>query len=268
VTIAAAGHAAASGLLDLGVDALHALTAGLWIGGLVALVALGRSVEPRVLHQFSTLAIASVLTLIVTGTLNSLRHLDAIEELWRTRYGLTLVIKLTLVVGTLAAAAVSRRRVQQNQVPRRSIRLEVALTVAVLTITALLSTTSPPSRGTDPIHAGHVAGSAAASETVQLSLRDQGNAALSVLPATTAGSHVHLVLLEPDGRPLAANGVTLKVANPGRDIAPIPVAMSMQDGAWVANYRFPFPGTWKAIVTVEGIGPSAVVTAADITIRD
>jgi copper transport protein len=269
VTIAAAGHAGASGLIGLGVDALHALTAGLWVGGLVALVVLGRSVEPRVLHQFSTLAIASVLTLIVTGTLNSLLHLDAIEELWRTRYGLTLLIKLTLVAGTLGAAAVSRRRVQQHRVPRRSIWLEAALTVAVFAITAMLSTTSPPPRGADPaIHAGHVTEPAAASEAVQMSLRDQGNAALSVTPATTGGSHLHLVLVDPNGRPLAANGVTLKVANPGRDIAPIPVEMSMLDGAWVANYRFPFPGTWKAILTVEGIGPSAVVTAADMTIRD
>jgi copper transport protein len=35
-TIAAAGHAAASGPLDLAVDALHALIAGLWVGGLLA----------------------------------------------------------------------------------------------------------------------------------------------------------------------------------------------------------------------------------------
>jgi putative copper export protein len=104
-TIAAAGHAAASGLIDFSVDALHALTAGLWVGGLVALVALGRSVEPRALYKFSTLAMASVLTVIVTGTLNSLRHLDAVEQLWQTRYGLTLLVKLTVVAGTLAAAA-------------------------------------------------------------------------------------------------------------------------------------------------------------------
>ena len=115
VTIAAAGHAAASGPFDLLVDALHALTAGLWVGGLVALVALGRSVEPHALHRFSTLAMASVLTLVVTGTLNSLRHLTAVEQLWLTRYGLTLVIKLSLVAGTIAAAAVSRRRLRQNQ---------------------------------------------------------------------------------------------------------------------------------------------------------
>jgi copper transport protein len=100
VTIAAAGHGAASGLIGLGVDALHALTAGLWVGGLVALAALGRSVEPRALQQFSTLATASVLILITTGTLNSLRHLTSVEELWQSRYGLTLMIKLALVAAT------------------------------------------------------------------------------------------------------------------------------------------------------------------------
>jgi hypothetical protein len=42
--------------------------------------------------------------------------------------------------------------------------------------------------------------------------------------------------------------------------------MTMQDGAWVANYRFPIPGTWKAILTVDGIGTSAVVNTADIKI--
>jgi hypothetical protein len=101
-----------------------------------------------------------------------------------------------------------------------------------------------------------------------MSLGDEGNAALAVLPATTTGSHLHLLLTDPNGQPLPATRVTVKVANPGRNIAPIPVPMSMSNGVWVASYRFPFPGTWKAIVTVDGIGQSAVVTTADITIRD
>ena len=89
-----------------------------------------------------------------------------------------------------------------------------------------------------------------------------------VSPATTTGSHLHLVLTDTNGQRLPATRVTLKVANPGRDIAPIPVPMSMRDGVWVASYRFPFPGTWKTILTVDGVGSSAVVTSADITIRD
>jgi copper transport protein len=269
VTIAAAGHAAAGGLFDLSVDTLHVLTAGLWVGGLAALVVLGRTVEPRALHRFSTLAIASVLTLIATGTLNSLRRLNAVEELWLTSYGLTLAAKLIVIAGALTAAAVSRRRLHQKRVPLRSVRFEVALTLVVLAVTALLSTTAPPPQPVEPTsHIGHVAGEKAANDAVQMSLGDEGNAALAVLPATTTGSQLHLLLTDTNGQPLPATRVTLKVANPGRDIAPIPVPLSMSNGVWVASYRFPLPGTWKAILTVDGIGPSAVVTTADITIRD
>jgi copper transport protein len=267
-TIAAAGHAAASGPIDLLVDALHALTAAFWVGGLVALAALGRSVEPRTLHRFSTLAMASVLTLVVTGTLNSLRHLTAVEQLWLTGYGLTLVIKLSLVAGTLAVAAVSRRRLRQKRVPLRTIRIEVALTVSVLAVTSLLSVTAPPPEpSATSDHTDHSAGPGAANETVQMSLGDQGEATLTVLPATTTGSHLHLVLTDTNGQPLPATRVVLKVANPARDIAPVPVPMSMRDGVWVASYVFPLPGTWKTILTVDGVGPSAVVTSADVTIR-
>jgi copper transport protein len=266
ITIAAAGHGAASGLLDFGVDALHALTAGLWVGGLIALVAVGRAVQPRALQKFSTLAMASVLTLITTGTLNALQHLNSIGQLLLTDYGITLILKLTLVAGALAAAAVSRRRVAQNRVPLRSVQVEAAITVTILAVTALLSMTPPPPQaGSSITHAGHTDGSAALSDSVRMSLGDRGDASLAVLP-TDSGSHLHLILRDPNGRPLPSARVTLKVANPGRNIAAIPVPMTMQDGVWVAIYRFPFPGTWKVIVTVDGIGPSPVVTAANITI--
>jgi copper transport protein len=266
VTIAAAGHGGSSDPLSLGVHALHALAAGLWVGGLVVLIALRRSVEPRTLHKFSTLAMASVLTLVVTGILNSVRHLTRLEQLL-SDYGLTLVLKLLLVAGTLSAAAVSRWRLRQKRIPVGSVRVEVAFTVAVFAITALLSTTAPPPAAEMATHSGHHA-EPASSDTVQMSLADQGKAALTVSPSTTTGSHVHLVLTDRNGQPLSATRVSLKVANPGRDIAPIPVPMTMRDGAWAADYRFPLPGTWKTILTVEGVGPSAVVTSAEITIRD
>jgi copper transport protein len=264
-TIAAAGHGAASGAVDLGIDALHALGAGLWVGGLAALVGLGRSVEPRALHKFSTVAMASVLTLIVTGILNSLRELDSVEQLWQTRYGITLLVKLALVAGTLTAAAVSRRRLRRNGVPLRSVRVEAALLVAVLSVTALLSMTAPPSKQFVP--ASQTGFGAEVGATAEMSLGKQGRAALGVVPATTSGSHVHLLLSDSNGKPLNASRVTLKVANPERDIAPISVPMTKSNGIWVANYRFIFPGTWKTILTVEGVGPSAVVTTGDLTIR-
>ena len=220
------------------------------------------------MHKFSSLALASVLTVIATGTINALRRLNAVEQLWQTQYGVTLLVKLTLVAGTLAAAVVSRRRLHQTRIPLSSVRLEVALTVAVLAVTTLLTMTAPPRHAAEPnIQDGHGAGPAAANDAVQMPLGDQGNALLTIVPATTTGSHLHLVLADGDKRPLRATHVTLKVANLGRDIAPIAIPMSVLDGAWIANYRFPFPGLWKVILTVDGIGPSAVVTAAEISIR-
>jgi copper transport protein len=284
VTLAAAGHAAAYGLLGLLVDTVHALTAGIWVGGLVAIAALGRAVDPRGLHKFSTVAMASVLTLIATGTLNALRHLSAVDQLWQTRYGFTLLIKLALVAGTIAVAAVSRRRLQQYRVPVRSVRCEVAMTVAVLLVTALLSMTAPPTQANpnqanpnqanpnqanlQTANTGQDAGAASVNAVAQMSLGDHGTAALAIMPATTAGSHLHLTLSDGNGKPLEANRVTLKVANPDRGVAPIPVPMSIRDGVWVASFRFPFPGTWKAVVTVDGIAPSVIVTSADIKISD
>jgi copper transport protein len=178
------------------------------------------------------------------------------------------VIKLSLVAITLAVAAVSRWRLRQKRVPLRTVRIEAALTIAVLVVTAILSVTAPPPQTSATSgHTDHSAGPGAANDTVQMSLGDQGEATLTVLPATTTGSHLHLVLTDTNGNPLAATRVALKVANPGRDIAPIPVPMSMRDGVWVASYRFPLPGTWKTILTVHGVGPSDVVTSADVTIR-
>jgi hypothetical protein len=101
-----------------------------------------------------------------------------------------------------------------------------------------------------------------------MSLGGQGDAALSVSPATTSGSSVRLVLTGSNGQGLSASQVTLKVANPDRQIALIPVPLTMQDDIWVATYRFPLPGTWKTVLTVDGIGSSAIVTSGVITIRD
>ena len=147
--IAAAGHGASSGkFLDLGVVTLHVLTAGIWVGGLVALVALGRTVDKEAIRRFSTLALTAVVVLVATGVLNSLRNLHSVDDLFLTRYGALLLVKLALIAVTLGAAAVSRTWVRRGRLPGGSVRIEAALTVCVLTVTAFLSMTSPPPKVT------------------------------------------------------------------------------------------------------------------------
>jgi len=270
VTIAAAGHGASSGSkVDLAVVAAHALAAGVWVGGLTVLVVLGRSLERRAVQQFSLLAMTSVLLLVATGTLNSLQHLDAVPQLWETRYGVILLVKLGLVASALLAAFVSRSRLRRQQVPLRSVRVEVGVTALVLVATALLSLTTPPSR------TGGQGASAAAAEapattndsTVRMSLGSGRTAQLQVLPATTTGSRLELLLFEPDGQPLGATRVDIKVSNEENDLGPFRVPVTGRGNGWVGDYRFPLPGTWKVTLTVEDASLSAVVTAGEVEIR-
>ena len=271
VAIAGAGHGAASGRpLDLGIDALHALTAGIWVGGLVALAVLGRGVPPLALHRFSTLAMGSVVVLVATGTLNSLEQIKDPLDLLLTRYGLFLLLKLALVAATLAAAALSRHRLRQGRVPLTSVRVEAGLTASVLAVTAILAMTAPPSQlvlpTNDPAAARSTAASRPTPTVVHMSLGEQGKATLQVLQPGTPASQLQVFLTDSNGQPLKSGGVDLKVANPDRDLAPIPVPLKPWNGAWSADYHFPLPGTWKAILTVQTPDHTGVVTTADITI--
>jgi copper transport protein len=273
LTISATGHGNASGrLVDLGVVALHALTAGLWVGGLIVLVVLGRTVERREWQRFGKLALACVVALVATGALNSLREIKTVDQLWETRYGVVLVAKLALVAATLGAAAVSRRRLQQRRAPRRSVRWEGGLTVGVLVVTALLSMTTPPPQGpaaTTLVAASGATGSGGgANGVVEMPLGDRGRAVLAVLPATTAGSQLHVVLTDVTGQRLRAARVDLAVSSSDRGLGRIPVPLTRRNGVWVADYRFPLPGVWTATVTVADRGQPSVVTAGDVTISD
>jgi len=262
--IAAAGHGASSGkFFDLAVVTLHVLTAGIWVGGLVVLVALGRSVEKEAVRRFSTLALTAVVVLVGTGVLNSLRNLQSVDELFLTRYGVLLLGKLSLIAVTLAAAAVSRTWVRRDRLPGGSVRVEAALTVCVLAVTAVLSMTSPPPRITVAAAAGPTA---PANGLTVMSLGAKGSAGMGIIPATTAGSRLNVLLTDLAGQPVRATAVELEVSNPSRGVGGIPVPMTRTNGVWTGQFRFPFPGDWKAVLTVHDRSSTAVVTGGTFTI--
>jgi copper transport protein len=267
VAIAGAGHGASAGLYALVVDTVHVLTAGVWVGGLVVLVVLGRSVGGEAVRRFSTLALSAVVVLVGTGVLNSLRNIHSLDELFLTRYGVLLLAKLSLVAATLAAASVSRSRVKQARVPGTSVRLEAAMTATVLLVTAFLSMTSPPPQVTLASGVGAAAAPPANALAV-MPLGAKGKAGMGVIPANTSGSRLNVLLTDPAGQPLGATAVELEVSNPGRGVAGIPVSMTERRGVWVGRFRFPFSGVWKAVLTVHDRSTTAVVTGGTFTISD
>jgi copper resistance protein D len=100
-------------------DALHLLAAGAWVGGLLPLGMVLTTIAHdddgawalavyAVTRRFSTLGMASVGTLVVTGFLNSWILVGSWRALTDTNYGRLLMVKLALFAAMLALAAVNR----------------------------------------------------------------------------------------------------------------------------------------------------------------
>ncbi|MFF3432257.1 copper resistance CopC/CopD family protein [Streptomyces sp. NPDC002602] len=118
LTWAAAEHASAGIQVPLAVPVavLHLLAMGVWLGGLITLLIVLRRRAPDALDvpasaigRFSTLAFASVATLVGTGVYQSWRQVGSWEALSTTSYGRTLSVKIVAVILVLWAASFSRR---------------------------------------------------------------------------------------------------------------------------------------------------------------
>ena len=117
--LALTSHAAASGppqyeFARAGNDAVHLLTAGLWIGGLAALlpsVLAAPRDTPRLvalLRLFSGWGAASVAMLVVAGSLNGILILGVPVMRWSDSYLTWLAVKLVLA-GVMIALALTNR---------------------------------------------------------------------------------------------------------------------------------------------------------------
>jgi putative copper export protein/methionine-rich copper-binding protein CopC len=159
VVPALSGHAIGADNPTLAVinDTLHVLAAGGWIGTLAVLAAaalpaaVGRGSTPHddvatIIDRFSPIALGAAALVLVTGVLNALIHIDAIEQLVRTAYGRALLVKVGIVALVVAAGFVNwqfvRPRLGTLEATRRlrvSIGVELALAVLVFGVTALLT---------------------------------------------------------------------------------------------------------------------------------
>ena len=169
VTPVASGHASVSGPLATVADLAHVFAAAAWTGGLalvvLALALAGEDRWPlatRSVPRFSTMAVISVVALIVAGTVNGYLQIRAWRGLWETTYGLLLLAKIALVLPLLALGAYNNR----YAVPRlragiasvleqrrflRAAGAELAIMVAIVGVTAVL-VNAPPARTQIEMH--------------------------------------------------------------------------------------------------------------------
>ena len=159
-SLALAGHAAAASGATAAGDVLHLLLAAIWLGGLVPLAGLLRSlardpvaaakVGTPVCRRFSTLGILCVGGLVLTGVLNAWSLVGSIPGLVGTAYGRLLLLKIALFLAMIALAAVNRQRLApalaEPGAARRLARnaaLEAGLGLLVLADVAVLGISIP-----------------------------------------------------------------------------------------------------------------------------
>ncbi|HZR94369.1 MAG TPA: copper resistance protein CopC [Gaiellaceae bacterium] len=130
-------------------DWVHLAAACLWIGGLVQLAAVVWPQAPelrrRSLLGFSRLATICVALLVGAGVYLSILRLPAVHDLWRTRYGDVLLVKLALVAVALAWGALHNVVVRRRGLVRAgTLVAESAVAIAVLLAAAVLVDSRPP----------------------------------------------------------------------------------------------------------------------------
>jgi putative copper export protein len=128
ITVLALGAVGAVPLLGHGAidparmatHAAHVLGAGVWLGSLAAVVLATRGashLRADLLRRFSRLALPGAALLAVSGLSLSWQYVGAFDNLTRTAYGQTLLVKLLLVGGVLACGFLNWRSYRVVSVP-------------------------------------------------------------------------------------------------------------------------------------------------------
>jgi uncharacterized membrane protein len=147
------------------VNAVHVLAASTWLGTLLVLTLIGirgvirsstaglqRAVlVSDLINSFSPLALSAATIVALTGLTTAWLHLKRLSALWTTSYGITLMIKLVLVLIVVSLGAWNWRRVRPSlgdegseHTIRRSATMELTFGALVLLVTSVLVTLPSP----------------------------------------------------------------------------------------------------------------------------
>jgi len=166
----AGGHAAQADprALALAADWGHLAAGSIWVGGLIGLLVLWRTVsaDRRVaalavcVPRFSNVALTAVLVLVATGIASSVIELPTFASLLETGYGQMVVAKVALLLGAVSLAAMNLTRARPRLRPgaprpesataalllRRMASGEVVLVAAAVLAAGVLTSLAPPAR--------------------------------------------------------------------------------------------------------------------------
>ncbi|HEX6130819.1 MAG TPA: CopD family protein, partial [Actinomycetota bacterium] len=234
----------------------HFAAAGVWLGGLAALLLGVRgapsAVKSAAVRRFSAVALAALAVVAGTGVLRAVDELGSWRELGSTGYGRAVVLKVLLLAAIIGLGALHRRRslpaAARDLGPLRRISQgELLLAAAALAVAAVLGSIPPPAAGQGTLPPGIEASGAADGVRVELS-------AASASP----GANAFTVRLEGGGGPVRLRFRPLD--DPGE--AETTLALRREGGSFTGTGdNLAFDGRWR--VTVEA-GPARVPLEVEV----
>ena len=262
VSLSLSGHAMSTEPMALRVplDMVHVVVAATWAGGLVQLhrYLSCDDASPETVVRYSRVALISVIVLVTTGLYAALAESDlSLTALVDTAYGRILGLKLALFGLTLSIANLNRTRnvpaIAAGAPDARArlkwfVRIEIAILVAVIGLTAWLIETAPAR------HARHqVAQPPAPIEETRI-LASGARVRLSVNPAVVGTNVITVTVRRPDGRADGAvDAVELTGSLAERRIDRLAIRLRRRGGGrWVATEEvLPVAGRWRFDLAVR-----------------
>jgi len=270
----ASGHAAQTSprSLMLTMDWFHLASGSLWIGGLIGLLLLRRSLPALIVcvPRFSNVAFVSVAVLLGTGVIASIVHLPTLASLWQTSYGQAIVVKSILLLGAMALAAQNLLRTKpalgRESPPesvavllRRLVAGETVLVAGAIAAAAVLTSLAPPPKALAGL--GSVAahtGPGAIAETFE---QNGDKIVLHVSPNRAAVPNDFSVQLTRNGQPVRGADVTLRFTM-------LDMEMPSQEYALAETAPGTYTKSLPALVMVGRWGLELGINGATTTIVD
>ena len=251
--------------LMIAFDVVHLAAGAMWLGGIAGLaIAFRARLEPgllgRTVARFSAVAVVAVVLVVAAGVGMSWMVLPSLSDLVTTGYGRALLVKVLLVVTVIVMGAYNRRRLipamsagaGAASEPRRRlgrvVRIELAVLLGVVGVTAVLVARSP------------VSSTAAAPppvttpDAVELPLSDgAGTVSFTIAPARAGSNELRLTLLDPAGQPLEpVEDPTVELTEPTLEVGPLrPLVHPFGGGEYHVIADIPLAGNWELTIRVR-----------------
>jgi copper transport protein len=264
--------------VSLGLDWLHLLTAGLWIGGLlgVTVVAFAAPSSRRVacmvvvVPRFSRVAFLSVLGLITSGTIAAIIRLPTLHSLWQTGYGQALLVKIGLLLLALLLATVNLLRTRPRleavqrrpalgepttRVLRRLVGGEVFLVVGAIFVAGIMSSLAPPPKSLAEIGTATAkVGPGPVSQTIK---HGPYELQVGVAPNRAATFNAFSVKVTKNGKPVTNADVQAKFTQLDMDMGQQIYKLKERRPAFYSQPNLPSPvmvGAWGLDFTISPPG--------------